>query len=133
MNTSTTNVNSALLSSPNQLNIYFGCFLWVMGNIGSIGNIIVFRSRSFRNRAFAIYLLSESISDFIYFNFVLFTRILEIGFEISVTNQFNFICKLYQFASEWNNLVSFTLFAFATIDRILSTQRSNSKLNNNLK
>ena len=127
MNSSANNISNILLSTTCQLNIWLGSFLWIMGNIGCIGNMIVFGSRSFRNRAFSIYLLSETISNFFYFNFVLATRILQKGFRIPITNRFTIICKLREFATDWSNQVSFTLFSFATIDRILSAQRLNCK------
>ena len=113
--------------APYQLNIWFGSFLWIMGNLGCMGNMIVFRSRSFRKRAYAIYLFSAAVSDFHYFNFVLLTRILQKGFQISLMNRYTIICKLREFSTEWGNVVSFTLFSFAIIDRLLSTQRLNSK------
>ncbi|CAF4233559.1 unnamed protein product, partial [Rotaria sordida] len=39
--------------------------------------------------------------------------------------RFIIICKLRQFSTIWGNVVGFSLFAFAIIDRFLSTQRSN--------
>ncbi len=129
-NTTTTTIPNGLLLAPYELNIYFGLFLWVTGNIGSIGNMIVFNSKSFRGQACSIYLFCTSIADFFYFNFVLVTRIIPKGFQIPLTNRYDVICKLRQFFSFWGNQVSFTFFSLATIDRILSTKRSNSKLNN---
>jgi hypothetical protein len=123
----TTSISNALLMAPYQLNIWFGSFLWIMGNLGCMGNMIVFRSRSFRKRAYAIYLFSAAISDFHYFNFVLLTRVLQKGFQIPLMTRYITICKLRQFSTEWGNVVSFTLFSFAIIDRLLSTQRLNSK------
>ncbi|CAF2497987.1 unnamed protein product [Rotaria sp. Silwood2] len=125
MNTNTSRISYTLLAAPYQLNIWFGSFLWIAGNISSIGNMMVFCSRSFRNRAYSIYLLSKSMTDFVYFNFVLLTRILEKGFGIPINNRYDIMCKFRQFVSLWCNQVSFTLFAFATVDRLLSTQRSN--------
>jgi len=127
MNTTTTTINSALLAAPYQLNIWFGSFLWITGNIGCIGNMMIFRSRAFRDRAYSIYLFYQALADFLYFNFVLLTRVLQKGFQIPIMIRYDITCKLRQFVSVWGNQVSFTLFTFATIDRILSAQRSNSK------
>jgi hypothetical protein len=127
MNNTTNSISYSLLIAPYQLNIWFGSFLWIIGNIGCIGNMIVFHSRTFRKRAYSIYLFYSAIADFHYFNFVLLTRILEKGFQILLMNRFTIICKLRQFSTIWGNVVSFTLFSFAMIDRLLSTQRSNSK------
>jgi hypothetical protein len=128
MNTTILTINGALLAAPYQLNIWFGSFLWITGNFGCFGNMIVFRSRTFRDRAYSIYLFSEAISDFLYFNFALLTRILQKGFQIPIMTRYDIICKFRQFESVWGNQVSFTLFTFATIDRLLSAQRLNSKL-----
>lgn len=122
-----TTISSALLAAPYQLNMWLGSFLWIAGNLGSMGNIIVFRSRAFRDRSYSIFLFFQAMSDFLYFNFVLLTRVLQKGFQIPITTRFDAVCKLRQFASVWGNQVSFTLFTFATIDRLLSTQRSHSK------
>jgi hypothetical protein len=127
MNTTTTAINSALLAAPHQLNIWFGSFIWIMGNIGCIGNMMVFRSRTYRKRAYSIYLFSAAIADFHYFNFVLLTRIIQNGFQYSLMNRFTIICKLRQFSTIWGNVVGFSLFSFAIIDRILCTQRSSGK------
>ncbi|CAF2958125.1 unnamed protein product [Rotaria sp. Silwood2] len=123
---SVSSVNSALLAAPYQLNMWLGLFIWVAGNLGSIGNMIVFSSRTFRNRAYSVYLLSEAMSDFIYFDFLLLTRVLQKGFQIPITTRYDVLCKLRQFVSVWSHQVSFTLFSFATIDRLLSAQRSNT-------
>ncbi|UJR14406.1 hypothetical protein I4U23_001403 [Adineta vaga] len=126
MNTTINNVSSILLAIPYQLNIYLGSFLWIAGNIGCIGNMIVFRSRTYFQRAYAIYLFFEAISSFFYFDFLLLTRVLQRGFQISITTHYDILCKLRQFDSVWNHVVSLTLFTFATTDRILSLQYSDA-------
>jgi hypothetical protein len=125
--TITSSISSALLAAPYQLNIWFGSFLWIIGNIGFLGNIIVFRSESFRKRAYSIYLFSAAIADFHYFDFVLLTRVLQKGFQIPLMTRYLVICKLREFSTIWGNIVGFNLFAFAVIDRLLSAQRLNSK------
>lgn len=127
MNMTTSNSSNALLTVPYQLNIWFGSFLWITCNLGSIGNLIVFCSRSLRHRAYSVYLLFQAIMDIFYYNSVLLTRILERGFQIPISNRYDIMCKLRQFFSVWGNQVSFSLFLLATVDRLLSAQRSNSK------
>lgn len=130
MNTSnmSESVSSALLAAPCQLNSWFGLFLWLTGNIGSIGNILVFRSSTLRHRAYSIYLFYQSLCDLYYYDFVLVTRILQNGFQIPLKTRFDAICKIRQFSTVWGNQISVTFFTFATIDRLLSVQRNNSKL-----
>ena len=125
--TTSARVDSALLMAPFQLNIWLGLFIFVTGNISSIGDFIVFSSRSFRARACSIYLIAESISTFVYFNFVLVTRIIQKGFRLPITNRYEAMCKVRQFLSEYTHAVAFTFFALATLDRLLSTHRSIGK------
>ena len=127
MNTTVSSVSGSLVAAPYQLNIYFGSFLWITGNLGCMGNAIVFLSPTFRKRAYSVYLLAQALSDLFYFNFVLITRILQKGFQIPLTAHYDIICKLRQFWSFWGNQISFTFFSLATIDRLLSAQRENSK------
>lgn len=126
MNTTSATANDALLAAPSLLNIYFGIFLWIAGNCGCMGNVLVFGSKEFRKRAYGIYLLSETTSDFIYFNFVLATRVLQNGFQISVIKRINILCKLRQYCTDSCTQMSFTYFTWATIDRLLSVQRAAS-------
>ena len=62
-------VDPVVLAVPLQLNRWLGSVLWSIGMIGCFGNLLVFRNRTFRHRAYAIYLFSASICDFFYFNF----------------------------------------------------------------
>ncbi|CAF0855869.1 unnamed protein product [Adineta steineri] len=122
--TITKSVSNAILIAPYQLNIWLGCFILITGNISTIGNIIIFSSRSFRNRACTIYLLAEAFVLIFFFNFVLLTRTLQKGFEIPLLNRYDIICRLRYFASQYTNLLAINLFIFASLDRLLSTHRS---------
>jgi hypothetical protein len=124
ISSSGTGISDALLLTPFQLNIYFGIFIFITGNISCIGNFTVFNSRTFRARACSLYLIAESIFSFIYFNFVLVTRVTQKGFRFPIINHYDAICKIRQFLSEYTHQVAFTLFILATVDRYLSTHRS---------
>jgi hypothetical protein len=117
-------ISNGLLLAPFQLNIWLGLFIFITGNISSIGNFIVFTSRTFRNRACSVYLIAESVMTFIYFNYVLVTRIIQKGFQLPIINQYDPVCKIRQFLSEYTHQVAYTLFTLASIDRVLSTHRS---------
>lgn len=123
---SSNSVSSSLLIAPTQLNIYFGCLIYITGVIGSIGNIIIYKSRSLRDRACSIYLFWESLVDLVYLNTVLLTRLLQKGFKIPITSSSDVICKIRQFTSSYGNQLAFTFLALATIDRILLAHRSPS-------
>ncbi|CAF0741218.1 unnamed protein product [Adineta ricciae] len=126
MNTTSNSVSEILLATPYKLNVYIGTFLWIAGNFGCLGNLIVFRSRTFFQRAYSIYLLLEALSSLIYFDFLLLTRILQRGFQIPITTRFDPLCKLRQFDSVWNHVVSLSLFTLALVDRILSLQQTDA-------
>ncbi|CAF1077075.1 unnamed protein product [Adineta ricciae] len=123
---SSTSISPALLQAPAQLNIYLGIFIFITGNISTIGNFLVFSSRLFRARACSNYLIVEPFFTLLYFNFVLVTRVIQKGFLLPIIDRYNSICKIRQFLSEYTHQVAFTLFALATIDRFLSTHHSNS-------
>ncbi|CAF1213662.1 unnamed protein product [Adineta steineri] len=115
-----------LTAMPYLFNIWLGTFLVIMGNIDCIGNIIIYQSPTFRKQAYTVYLLAETISDVFVINLVLLTRVIEKGYGIPVyTTRYEYICKIRQTSSYYFVLTSFTFFTLATIDRILSTQRSN--------
>lgn len=117
-------VDSSLLAAPFQLNIWFGLFIFIMGNISCFGNMIVFSSRSFRNRAYSIYLLAEAGINFIYFDFVLVTRMIQRGYRLPIMNRHDALCKIRQCLSQYTSQVAFFFFVLAALDRLLSTQRS---------
>jgi len=97
MTSKSNTVSNGLLLAPYQLNIWFGSFILITGNISIIGNLIIFSSRTFRNRACTVYLLSESIILIFFLDFVLLIRILEKGFQIPILNRYNIICKFGYF------------------------------------
>ena len=101
-----------------QLNIYFGLLILVTGNISTIGNFVVFSSRTFRARACSIYLVAESVSTFIYLNSVLSTRIFQKGFLFPILDRYDPVCRIRQFLAEYTRQVAFALFTSATIDRL---------------
>lgn len=83
-----------------------------------------------RARACSIYLLWESIIDFLYLNIVVLTNILMKDFQISITSRYDILCRLRQFSSSYGNQLAVTFLSLATIDRILLSQRSQSKFQN---
>lgn len=105
------------------LNIWFGLFIWLTGNINCFANMLVFRSRSFRSRACFIYLFWESFTNF-FFHFILVTRVLQGGFQIPIMPRYDVTCKIREFLSEYIFQMANTFFVCATLDRLLPTQRS---------
>jgi hypothetical protein len=123
-------ISSILLNAPFQVNIWFGTFILIMGDFGSIGNIIVFRSRPFRTRACSVYLMWDAVINLFRFNFPLIERVIENDFQIPITTRYDALCKTRMFATQYTNQLAFFFFMFATIDRLLSAQRSASEYEN---
>ena len=121
------NLEDILTSITTHVMIWGGIILLITGNIGCIGNILVFRSEIYRRQACFIYLFWESIASLFILNCILLTRILESGFRISLMDASDTFCKIREFISLFMYQNENTLFLFATLDRILSTQRSISK------
>ncbi|CAF1681690.1 unnamed protein product [Adineta ricciae] len=119
-------INSIILSISVNIYIYLGIFLLILGNIGCFGNLLIYQTRSFRHQAFSIYIICETLSDFIVLNLIFLTRIIENGFHIPLQHIYTFLCKFRQFGEYYFPLCSFTFFTLTSIDRILSTQRSNT-------
>jgi hypothetical protein len=130
-NTTTSDIDNSLTNTLNSITIYVmicgGIFILIAGNIGCIGNIIVFRSQAYRQQACFIYLFWETIASLFILNCILLTRILESGFQISLMDAFDAVCRIREFISLCMYQNENTLFLFATLDRILSAQRSISK------
>lgn len=125
--------NSTIIMLSNltiQIDTYLGLFIYITGIVGSIGNVIVYRSKSMRSRACSVYLLWESIVDFLYLNIVLLTSILMRDFRIPITSRYEISCKLRQFCSSYGNQLAVTFLSLATIDRIPLSARSQSKFQN---
>jgi hypothetical protein len=106
---------------PQYLNIWFGSFLLIIGNIGCLINIIVFRSKSFHKSSFSIYFLATTCADLFLLNFVLLTRILQDGFMLHIFQTYEYICKLRAYISSLTSSLAFTFFIMVSIDRFLST------------
>jgi len=103
------------------LNIWYGSFLLIIGNIGCLINIIVFLSKSFHKSSFSIYFLATTCANLFLLNFILFTRILQNGFMLHIFQTHEYICKLRAYISSLTSSLSFSFFIMVSIDRFLST------------
>ncbi|CAF1538220.1 unnamed protein product [Adineta ricciae] len=128
MNTTTISIPTSLESLLTRLTIYTtiygGIFILAAGNLGCVGNILVYRSQTYRHQACFIYLFWETIASLFILNCILLTRILETGFNVSLMNESNAFCRIREFISMVMYQSENTLFLCATLDRILSAQRS---------
>ena len=118
MNATTT---GTLTLVAQHLNIWFGSCLLLVGNVGCVINIVVFRTKSFHRSSFSIYFLATTIADFVLLNFVLFTRILQNGFMLPLFQTHQYLCKLRAYISSVTSSLSCTFFIMVSIDRFLYT------------
>ncbi len=97
--------------------------IWLFGNIGSILNCIVFSQPAFRKSPCAMYFIASSFWQFFTFNFALFTRMLQYGYNVRAINIFLWYCKFrYYFfyvfvANSRYNLI------LASVDRYFASSR----------
>jgi len=103
-----------------QINIYFGLSILIMGIIGNLFNIIIFRTRKpFRKAPCAFYLTMASIFNVGQLITSLFVSILAAGFNIDPLGVLS-ICKIRKIMAQWFGLLSLNSICLAIIDRFFS-------------
>ncbi|UJR18086.1 hypothetical protein I4U23_004986 [Adineta vaga] len=122
--TITSTFESTITSISIHIMTYGGIFLLVAGNIGCVGNILVFRSEAYRRQACFIYLFWETIASLFILDCILLTRILQNSFHIPLMSASEPFCRIREFISLFMYQNENTLFLYAALDRILCVQRS---------
>ena len=98
--------------------------MWIIGNFGAICTCIVFSRPTFRKSPCAMYFTASSFSQLFVFNFAVFIRMIQYGYNVPVNSVPSWFCKLrfYIFyvagASARYNII------FAAVDRFLCSCRS---------
>jgi hypothetical protein len=115
----------SLKHMTNQSNIYGGFFVFLIGMIGNILNIIIFTSlKTFRETSAAFYMNVTSAVNIFQLVVGLLSRILITGYNIDPTKTSSFICKARQYTLITTMLIAFTCMCFAAMDQfLLSTNR----------
>jgi hypothetical protein len=105
-----------------QVIIYFGIPILILGLIGDFLNITVFLSlRTFRQSSCAFYLTIMSIVNVGQLFTGLLTRIMITGFDIDWTQTSLFYCKFRIFFFQLTSFISFACICLATIDQYFAT------------
>jgi hypothetical protein len=117
-----------------QMNRYFGIFIFFIGTIGNIFNILVLSKKELRSNPCAWLFLMSSIMSISTFFSGLTTRILS-GWQLDYSTTNRFLCKLRGLVAFGSLNATFWLIALATIDRwlsssILTSRRQKSTLKN---
>ncbi|CAF0927217.1 unnamed protein product [Adineta steineri] len=104
----------------NDLNRYFGIFVFLFGLIGNILNILVLSQRPLRSNPCALLFLASSVSNLIAIVSGLFTRILS-GWNLDPTSTIISLCKIRIFISFPSRTAAYWFVVLATLDRWLLT------------
>jgi len=90
----------------------------IVGNIGSLLNVIVFSvSKKLRQSSCSLYLIFASIGYFLYLNIVALLRLLQVGFNIDPSARWSWFCKLRFFAVGFLLMLPRSYMLLAAIDR----------------
>ena len=90
----------------------------VVGNLGSILNVIVFSvSNKLRLSPCSLYLIFASIGYAIYLNIVAVLRFLQVSFNIDPSSQLSWVCKLRFYAVGFLLMLPRSYLLLAAIDR----------------
>lgn len=100
-----------------------GC-IWIVGHIGAVCVCIVFSQSAFRKSPCAMYFIASSISQIVLFNFAVFIRMIQYGYDVPVNSLSVWFCRIryYMFyvsaANARYNVI------FAGIDRFLCSSQN---------
>ncbi|UJR35204.1 hypothetical protein I4U23_027971 [Adineta vaga] len=109
--------------------------IWLMGNIGAVLTCLVFYQPIFRKSPCAMYFLASSFAQFFTYNFALFTRMLQYGFDIQIVNTDLWFCKVRYYLfylcianSRYNIIIASIDRYFASSRDVVQRQWSSSKI-----
>jgi hypothetical protein len=100
---------------------YIPLIIMIIGTLGSICNIIIFRSLKFRLNSCVFYLLLSTIFDLIYLLSSVLTRFIKNDFRNVFIDQSILFCKFRTYIVVLTPTLSTYYLMFASIDRCLST------------
>ena len=94
--------------------------IFILGNIGSLLNILVLSQHHFRRNSCSSYILASTVPNLLIINIVILFRIL-MTFSFDPTNTSTFFCKFLWYILHSMTLLSRTYILLACIDRWLMT------------
>ena len=108
-----------------QLTIYTGFFLLVVGTMGNVLNVFIFASvRTYRTTPCTFYFLVGLTHDIGQLLINLTTRIISAGYGVNITGTLTIWCKARFFLICAFATVSLTCSCLAVVDQFLATSRS---------
>ena len=109
----------------NQLNLYCGIPLLIVGSVGALLNMYIFRHRSLRASPCSIYLFGQAFFDLSHLINTLFTRILY-TLSIETYSRNDVHCRFRSFIAEVASLCAVSCLCLGAFDRCMSTSRKES-------
>ncbi len=95
--------------------------IWFVGNIGLVFVCIVFSQPVFHKSPCAMFFFASSFSQFFTFNFALFTRMVQFGYDIQTVNTVLWFCKIrYYLFYIFVSIPRYNII-LASIDRYLAS------------
>ncbi|UJR10907.1 hypothetical protein I4U23_015094 [Adineta vaga] len=108
-----------------QLTIYIGIFLFIIGVIGNGMNVFILSSTAtYRKNPSTFCFLLSSITNCLYIIIILTVRILSVGYELDLTSSSIVWCKMRPFLVSVLALISLTCSCMATVDQFLITSKN---------
>ncbi|UJR22362.1 hypothetical protein I4U23_025424 [Adineta vaga] len=106
--------NLALIQ--NYISVYGYSTIFILGNIGSILNILILTQRNYLRNSCSCYILASTITNLFIINIVVLFRLLT-GFNIDPTKTSTFFCKFRAYIVQMITLLSRAYIVLACIDR----------------
>ena len=125
-----------LIVTFNLIQLIIGRYLYpvifILGNIGSILNILIFTQRVYLQSSCSCYILASSVVNLLITNIVVLFHVLENGFNIDPTITSLFFCRFQQYLSNITTVLSRIYIVLACVDRwaMSSTSVQHRKFSN---
>jgi hypothetical protein len=117
----------SLLYIGQQITIYCGLFLLLIGVVGNGINVLVFSTvRTYRTIPCTFYFLIASIYNIAYITIDLSSRIIGVGYGIDLTRTSICWCKIREFCLVTLSFISLNCSCLATIDQFFATSQNAS-------
>ena len=102
----------------------FDGLMWIIGNIGAILTCIVFYRPIFRKSPCAMYFTASSFSQLFVFNFAVFIRMIQYGYNVPVNSVPSWFCRLRFYIYYVSGASARYSIVFAAVDRFLCSSQS---------
>jgi len=98
--------------------------MWIIGNFGAICTCIVFSRATFRKSPCAMYFTASSFSQLFIFNFAVFIRMIQYGYNIPVNSVPSWFCRLRFYIFYVSGASARYNIVFAAVDRFFCSCQS---------